>query len=192
MHISQLTRNKKIPSIEWKIVRKVFCDAKINYCLLCFKEKYIFINYPHEGILLNKRSELISKCRHKDKNMLANIEIKNKWSNDSMDENCVLFVDILCFLFLLFRNKKIIKYLLCLKIVLAWNSELHRHKFVLIHTLLYNQLFLLSALWKWHFIYEVYEVYEVYKVYIYIYIYIYTYLWSICLRITALSRLNLE
>ena len=38
-YIWQLKRNKKIPSIEWKVVRKIFCDAKISYCLLCLKEK---------------------------------------------------------------------------------------------------------------------------------------------------------
>ena len=43
-YIWQLKRNKKIPSIEWKVVRKIFCDAKISYCLLCLKEKYFFIN----------------------------------------------------------------------------------------------------------------------------------------------------
>ena len=39
---------KKIPSIERKIVRKMFCDAKSNYCLLSLKEKYFIINYPPE------------------------------------------------------------------------------------------------------------------------------------------------
>ena len=43
-YIWQLKRNRKIPSIEWKIVRIVFCDAKSNYCLLCLKEKYFIIN----------------------------------------------------------------------------------------------------------------------------------------------------
>ena len=84
-YIWQLKRNKKFPSIEWKIVRKVFCDAKSNYCLLCLKEKYFIIIYPHEDILLNKRSELMSKCRHKNKNMLANIGNNGKINNDSID-----------------------------------------------------------------------------------------------------------
>ena len=84
-YIWQLKRNKKIPSIEWKIVRKVFCDAKSNYCLLCLKEKYFIIIYPHEDILLNKRSELMSKCRHENKNMLANIGNSGKINNDSID-----------------------------------------------------------------------------------------------------------
>ena len=63
----------------------MYCDAKSNYCLLCLKEKYFIINYSHEDILLNKRPELISKCRHKNKNMLASIEISGKINNDSMD-----------------------------------------------------------------------------------------------------------
>ena len=83
--IWQLNRNKKIPSIEWKIVRKVFCNAKRNCCLLRLKEKYFIINYPPEEILLNKGSELISKCWHENKNMLANIGNSGKRDNDSMD-----------------------------------------------------------------------------------------------------------
>ena len=47
--------------------------------------KYFFINYPPEEILLNKRTELISKRRHKNKNMLANIGNTGKKNNDSMD-----------------------------------------------------------------------------------------------------------
>ena len=85
-YIWQLKRNKKIPSTEWKIVKKVFCvDAKSNYCLLCLKENYFIINYPHEEILLNKRSELISKCRHENKNIFANIGNSGKRNNDSID-----------------------------------------------------------------------------------------------------------
>ena len=77
--------SKYICQFEWKIVRKVFCDTKINYCLLCLKKKYFIINYPHEEILLNKRPELISKCRHQNKNMLANIGNSGKRNNDSMN-----------------------------------------------------------------------------------------------------------
>ena len=84
-YIWQLKRNKKIPSTEWKIVRKAFSDAKRNYCLLCLKEKYFTINYHPEEILLNKQSELTSKCRHENENMLANIGNSGKRNNHSMD-----------------------------------------------------------------------------------------------------------
>ena len=60
----------------------MFCDVKSDYYLLRLKEKY----YPYEDILLNKRSELISKCRLKNRNiMLANTgNIENR-NNDTMD-----------------------------------------------------------------------------------------------------------
>ena len=57
-YIRQL--KKKIPSNEWKIVRKVFCNVKSSYYESGLKEKYFIINYLHEEILLNKRSELIT------------------------------------------------------------------------------------------------------------------------------------
>ena len=85
MCIWQLKRNKKIPNIEWKVVRNVFYDTKGHYCLLCLKEKYFIINYPHEEIFLNKRSELISKFRYGKKNKLANIGNSGKRNNDGMD-----------------------------------------------------------------------------------------------------------
>ena len=84
-YIQQLKRNKKLPSIERKIVQKVFSDVKSNQCLLCLREKYFIINYSHKEILLNKPSELIGKCRHKNKNMLANIGNRSKRNNDGMD-----------------------------------------------------------------------------------------------------------
>ena len=64
------------------------CKKSVLWCkkqLLCLKEKYFIINYPQEDISLNKRSELISKCRHENKNMLANVGNSDKGDNDSMD-----------------------------------------------------------------------------------------------------------
>ena len=43
-------------------------------CLLCLHEKFEITNYPNQEELLNKRFELISKCRHADKYLLANCE----------------------------------------------------------------------------------------------------------------------
>ena len=75
------------------------------YCSLCLKEKYFIISYPHKDILLNKRSELISKCRHENKNMLVNSGNSGKRNNDSIDYYRVLFIDVLSFLFYLLGNK---------------------------------------------------------------------------------------
>ena len=72
----------------------MFCNSKSNYCLLRLKEKYFIINYPPEEILLNKRSKLISKNRHENENMLANILNSAKRNYDSMDQYCVLVIDI--------------------------------------------------------------------------------------------------
>ena len=62
----------------WGNVAKVFCNTKNNYFLLCLKENYFVINYPQEVILLNKQAELISKCRHENKNSSANIRNNGK------------------------------------------------------------------------------------------------------------------
>ena len=80
-YVWQLKRDEKDPIIKWKIVCQVHGNSKNNYCLLCLKEKFFIITYHQENSLLNKRSELISKCRHLNKNLLAKI----KRSNDSMD-----------------------------------------------------------------------------------------------------------
>ena len=52
-----------------------------------------------------KQSELTSKCRHENQNILANTGNSGKRNNDSMDHNRVLFIDILYFLYLFLGNK---------------------------------------------------------------------------------------
>ena len=61
-------------------------------CIKGLKEKYFIINDPPppppplpEEILLNKGSELTSKCRHENKNMLANVGNSDKRNNNSID-----------------------------------------------------------------------------------------------------------
>ena len=50
-----------------------------------FKGRVFIINYPDKDIVLNKRSELMSKYRNENKIMLANIEISGMRNNNSMD-----------------------------------------------------------------------------------------------------------
>ena len=60
--------------IQWSIIKEAAqyrCDAKI--CSLCLAEKLQIIKAKPE-VLLNKRSELISKCRHKNKFLLKNVD----------------------------------------------------------------------------------------------------------------------
>ena len=57
-----------------KIARKVYGNPKNNFCRLCLKEKLLIIKFPNQNILLNKRSEFISKCRHENKLLIVNMK----------------------------------------------------------------------------------------------------------------------
>ena len=47
-------------------------------CFLCLHEKLEIVNYPHSEELLNKRSELVSKCPHANKYLLNNYKANDK------------------------------------------------------------------------------------------------------------------
>ena len=46
-------------------------QQNIKKCLLCLHEKLAIITYPSQNTLLNKKSEILSKCRHKNKHHLS-------------------------------------------------------------------------------------------------------------------------
>ena len=73
-YVWDLKRNNKEPHITWTIVCKVYGTPKRNFCRLCLKEKLLIIKFPNQDILLNKRSELISKCRQENKNLIMNVK----------------------------------------------------------------------------------------------------------------------
>lgn len=61
------------PSLKWYIVKSVPSYSNISKrCQLCLQEKFEILNYPNPDELLNKRSELVSKCRHVNKFLLSN------------------------------------------------------------------------------------------------------------------------
>ena len=63
----------EMSSLKWSIVKSISGYSNISKrCLLCLHEKYEIINYPNQEDLLNKRSELISKCCHSNKYLLSN------------------------------------------------------------------------------------------------------------------------
>ena len=68
-----------MPSLKWSIIKSVpgFSNI-IKKCLLCLHEKLEIINYPNQDELLNKQSELISKCGHINKYLLSNYK-SNDW-----------------------------------------------------------------------------------------------------------------
>ena len=62
---------KQTPEISWKIVKSAPAYTNTSKrCVLCLEEKMAIITYPDQEKLLNKRSELISKCRHVNKFLL--------------------------------------------------------------------------------------------------------------------------
>lgn len=71
-YIWTLKENNIIHNITWKVLRRAIPYNNISgKCQLCLWEKYYIIFKPHLGTL-NKRSELISTCRHASKFLLRN------------------------------------------------------------------------------------------------------------------------
>ena len=62
------------PTITWKIIKQLPAyNPETKKCLLCLGEKIEILN--REDNLLNKRSELVSTCRHKLKFMLSKYDV---------------------------------------------------------------------------------------------------------------------
>ena len=71
-YIWQLHDSNKDFSIKWSIICRARPYSNITKkCDLCTTEKLMIINSKPDE-LLNKRSELISKCRHENKYYLRN------------------------------------------------------------------------------------------------------------------------
>ena len=47
-----------------------FYTPESKRCLLCLAEKFEIANYPGDN-LLNKRSEIVAKCRHRRKHLIT-------------------------------------------------------------------------------------------------------------------------
>ena len=64
-------------TLVWSIAKKVPPYSNISKkCLLFLHKKVGIINYPGPDELLNKKSELISKCRHANRFLLRNYKAK--------------------------------------------------------------------------------------------------------------------
>ena len=67
------------PALKWHILKYVAPYFNITkMCRLCLQEKVEIISYTNPNELLNKRSKLVSKCRHVNKFLLANYKA-NDW-----------------------------------------------------------------------------------------------------------------
>ena len=61
-------RQQENSSLKWSIVKRVPAYSNITKkCLLCLHEKLEIGNFLNPEGLLNKRSELVSKCLHTKK-----------------------------------------------------------------------------------------------------------------------------
>ena len=61
-----------MPTLKWSIVKLVPPYSNISKICLCLHQKLKIVNFEDQDHLLNKRSELISKCRHANKYLLRN------------------------------------------------------------------------------------------------------------------------
>ena len=66
-YIWELKESNDEYSINWSIIKRVNAyKAGAKHCNLCLAEKICILN-SNKSIILNKRSELLAKCRHENK-----------------------------------------------------------------------------------------------------------------------------
>ena len=66
-------KHNTTPTLMWCIVKSVPGYSNISKrCTLCLDEKYEILNYPDQEELLNKRSEIVSKCQHVKDTLMQN------------------------------------------------------------------------------------------------------------------------
>ena len=73
-------KHNEAPTLKWSIIKSVPAYSNSNIskkCALCLQKKFEIINYENQSELLNKRSEMFSKCRHANKFLLANYKANN-------------------------------------------------------------------------------------------------------------------
>ena len=68
----------QIPSLKWSIITVLPAYSHIQKrCQLCLYGKHAIITYPDPENLLNKRSEIISKCPHQQKFLLSTYDTRD-------------------------------------------------------------------------------------------------------------------
>ena len=141
-YIWNLKNNSIKYNIQCKVVDKVYGNANPTMCKLCLTEKLWIINHINDNNILNKKSELINKCRHLNRFLLKHVK-KKQWT---------LVLGIFVFFYFSSKHKKYFFLFLDKKILYAW-------WLLLLETQSYMNIWLLSYRF-WIYIY----------IYIYIYI----------------------
>ena len=89
-------RDKNITnySIKWSIVKQISDYKSVtNSCNLCLSEKLVISNFRDRKCLINKRMDLVSKCRHKNKFMFSLLLLYPEISSNShsnLYDKCVV------------------------------------------------------------------------------------------------------
>ena len=66
-------RKNVAPALIWKVLRTARTYSNITKrCSLCLHEKLAIITYPYPDELLNRRSGVVTKCRHENKFLFKN------------------------------------------------------------------------------------------------------------------------
>jgi len=77
-YIWELKENNINPSLSWTIMKTAKTYSNITKrCNLCLQEKFEILYYKNQNELLNNKSEIISKCRHENKFLMANYKSKD-------------------------------------------------------------------------------------------------------------------
>ena len=85
----RLKTNDCNPLISWKIIRTAPAfSLESGKCYLCLTEKFEIANFHEPAKLLNKRSEVISKCRHQRRFKLALFDTGDRRHRKNEDINC--------------------------------------------------------------------------------------------------------
>ena len=67
----------RLPMVSWRMIRRANSFThETKRCNLCLAEKFEMANYPGRN-LLNKRSEINAKCRHRGKYQLDTYVLPN-------------------------------------------------------------------------------------------------------------------
>ena len=64
-NIWEIKRNNKVSILTWNTERRLYGNPTHIFCRLCLIENLFITKFPNQYILLNKRSESISKCTYK-------------------------------------------------------------------------------------------------------------------------------
>jgi hypothetical protein len=76
-YIWNLKEKNIAPSIKWSIITRVSSYSnKSKSCPLCLREKLEILCFGNKSKLLNKRTEIVAKCRHMNKYLIANHKSK--------------------------------------------------------------------------------------------------------------------